>query len=90
MEEIGVKICNIRYLFTLESLYECNGVPEHEIDLIFDAKLEVPSLYGKEIDVVENDGKTFHSMWKSLEEMKEEGRSLYPNGLPEKLQQSGF
>ena len=86
LEEIGVKIYDVQYLFTLESIYECDGVPGHEIDLVFDAKLEESSLYGKEIDAIENDGKIFHSSWKSLEEMKREGRPLYPEGLPEKLQ----
>jgi 8-oxo-dGTP pyrophosphatase MutT (NUDIX family) len=89
MEEIGVRIYDIRYLFTLESLYVCDGVAGHEIDLVFDAKLEDPSLYGKEFDAIENDGKVFHSMWKSLEEIQSEGRSLYPEGLPEKLHDRG-
>ena len=87
-EEIGVEICEIHYLFTLENIYVCDGIPGHEIDLIFDAKLQDPSLYGKEMNAVENDGKIFHSMWKSLEEIKEEGRPLFPEGLPEKLRQS--
>ena len=80
MEEIGVSICDIRYLFTLESLFVCDGVPGHEIDRRY------PSLYGKEFNAVENDGQVFHSMWKSLEEIQQDGRPLYPNGLPEKLQ----
>lgn len=86
MEEIGAHICDIRFLYTLENIFVHDGEPWHEIVQVYDAKLEDPSLYGKEIDAVENDGKTFHCMWKSLDEIREEGRPLYPDGLPEKLQ----
>lgn len=88
MEEIGLNIYDIRYLFTLESIYVCDGIPGHEIDLVFDAKLENPSLYGKEFDAVENDGKVFHCTWMSLEEINDFGRSLYPDGLSELLMKS--
>ncbi len=87
MEEIGLLICEIRYLFTLENIFVCDGIPGHEIVQVYDAKLENESLYGKEIDGFEENGEILHCMWKSVEEIQAEGRPLYPEGLPEKLQQ---
>jgi len=88
MEEIGAKICDIRYVFTLENIYKYNGEPGHEIVQVYEAKLEDSSLHGKDIEAVEDNGQTFHCVWKSLEEIKREGRPLYPDGLPEKLQET--
>ena len=90
MEEIGAEIYDIRYLFTIENIYTYIGDPGHEIVLVYEAKLEETSLYGKEMDAVEDNGLTFHVVWKSLEDIKKEGRPLYPDGLPEKLQQSSY
>ena len=73
----------------IEPIYVCDGIPGHEIDLVFDAELEDPSLYGTEFEAIENDGQIFHSTWKSLEEIQKEGRPLFPEGLQEKLQSGG-
>ena len=88
MEEIGAEICDVHYLYTLENIFICDGIPGHEIVQVFDAKLEDTSLYGKDLDAVEDNGVVFHCMWKSLEEIRAEGRPLYPDGLPEKLQEN--
>ena len=86
MEEIGAKIYDIRYLYTLENIFVHDGKHWHEIAQVYKAKLEDKSLYGKEMEAVEDNGVIFHCLWKSLEEIKKEGRPLYPDGLPEKIQ----
>ena len=86
-EEIGAKIYDVRYLYALENIFVCDGKPDHQIILVFDAKLEDKSLYGKTLEAIEDNGEKFSASWKSLHEIQQEGRPLYPDGLPEKLQE---
>ncbi len=60
LEEIGAKIYDIRYLYTLENIFICDGLPGHEIVQIYEAKLEDTALYGQEMDAVEDNGQIFH------------------------------
>ncbi len=86
-EEIGAKIYDVQYLFALENIFVCDGKPDHQIILVFDAKLEDTSLYGKILEAIEDNGEKFPAFWKSLHEIEQEGKPLYPDGLPEILQE---
>ena len=93
MEEIDVEVKrdSLRYLGTLENIFVFNGIPGHEIVMVYDGELCPPELYdqavivGKEVDIDE----AFTAMWKSLDEIGVGKSILYPDGLLELLSQSG-
>jgi 8-oxo-dGTP pyrophosphatase MutT (NUDIX family) len=90
MEEIGaeVKPDSLRYLGTLENIFIFNGIPGHEIVLVYDGELNSPGLYeqaaivGKEMDIQES----FTAIWKNLNEFGAGKSILYPDGLLELLE----
>jgi ADP-ribose pyrophosphatase YjhB (NUDIX family) len=47
-EELGEETENIEFIGVLENIYEYEGVPGHEIVLIFDGKLKNTGLYKEE------------------------------------------
>ena len=87
LEEIGAKVCDLKYLGTLENVYIFNGTPGHEIVQVYDGVLEDTRLYeqdvifGQEIDINES----FQAVWKQLNEFGDEKLILYPTGLLELL-----
>jgi 8-oxo-dGTP pyrophosphatase MutT (NUDIX family) len=87
MEEIGAEVSNLKYLGMLENVYVFNGMPGHEIVLVYDGVLKNSGLYeqaeveGKEADIDES----FKAVWMSLDEFGEGKSILYPNGLLELL-----
>jgi 8-oxo-dGTP pyrophosphatase MutT (NUDIX family) len=87
MEEIGVEVSGLKYLGMLENVYVFNGMPGHEIVLVYDGVLKNSGLYeqaeveGKEAEIDES----FKAVWKSLNEFGEGKSILYPIGLKELL-----
>lgn len=89
MEEISVEVKpdSLKYLGTLENIFIFNGIPGHEIVMVFDGELSLPKLYdqaiilGNEADI----NKTFTALWKGLEEFGVGKSILYPTGLLEML-----
>lgn len=87
-EEIGAQISEVRYLYTLENIFTCNGQPGHEIVLVFDARLVDASLYERpQFDGREDNQATFNATWKPLSDFGEGGDRLYPEGLLERLRE---
>jgi 8-oxo-dGTP pyrophosphatase MutT (NUDIX family) len=81
-EEIGARVTNVRYLFTLENIFTCNGKSGHEIVLVFEGNLVDPDLYTQEtIEVREDSGESFLAIWKNLSDFGPAGDILYPDGL---------
>jgi len=84
-EELGIALVNPRYLGTLESIFDFNGKPHHEIVLVYAVDLADRSLYRQEkIDNRSHDGIRFRGMWKPLSDFGA-GSILYPKGLLELL-----
>lgn len=86
-EELGaeVKPESLRFLGTLENIFVYNGLPGHEIVLVYDGELSDPTLYERgELDAQEDDGMRFRALWKPLVEFGP-GAPLYPQGLKELL-----
>ncbi|HET6314640.1 MAG TPA: NUDIX hydrolase [Chloroflexia bacterium] len=86
-EELGaeVKPESLRFLGTLENIFVYNGLPGHEIMLVYDGELSDVTLYELgELHAHEDDGVPFRALWKPLEEFGR-GAPLYPNGLLELL-----
>lgn len=90
-EELGARVINPRYLFTLENLFEFNGERGHEIVLVYDAEFQDQTLYarkyldGQETIDGQETSESFQAFWKSLDELKNDSRPLYPDGLLERL-----
>ncbi len=90
-EELDARVINPRYLFTLENLFVFNGERGHEIVLVYDAEFLDQTLYereyldGQETIDGEETNESFQAFWKSLDELKNDPRPLYPDGLLERL-----
>lgn len=90
MEEIGaeVKPESLKYLGALENIFIFNGIPGHEIVLVYDGELSSTALYeqiaivGKELDINES----FTAMWKNLDDFGAGKSILYPDGLLKMLE----
>ena len=82
-EEIQAEIKDIKFLTMFENIFMYERKMGHEIVLVFDATLVDNILYGKTLIVQEDDENQtkFNAYWKSLEEIKQENRPLYPDGL---------
>ena len=84
-EEFDLELMNIEFLFSLENIFVCAGKKGHEIVLVYDAQLRESALYGTILSGLEDDRSIFKAYWRSLDEIKQENRPLYPDGLAEKL-----
>lgn len=92
-EETGLEITNVRYLGVCENIFEYNGVPGHEIVLLYQAEFVDRSIYDLEVmDCEEIDGMPFKSYWKRIDDFRDEGNPpLYPAailGLLEQVQEA--
>jgi len=87
MEEIGVEVCDLKYLGTLENIFVFNGTPGHEIVQVYDGALKEPGLYDQAVIVGEEAelDLSFRAVWMSLDEFGEGKAILYPTGLLEML-----
>ncbi|MDA0267872.1 MAG: NUDIX hydrolase [Cyanobacteria bacterium] len=80
-EELSAEIHSIQLLGILESVFEYEGKPGHEIVFVYDAKFVNESLYERsELDV--NEGKRqFKARWRSLDDFRQDAPHLVPEGL---------
>lgn len=80
-EELNAEAVNLRLLGTLENIFVNNGVPGHEIVLIYDGEFADASLYEQPwLPGVESNGVAFQAQWRSLDDFSAE-LPLYPVGL---------
>lgn len=84
MEELGAAVRDVRYLFTIENLFVYNGKPGHEIVLVHDGAFADESLYARTMLVGQDSESAFEASWKSLSELRNDTRPLYPAGLLER------
>ena len=81
-EELGAVLTNLKYLGALENLFVLEGVPGHEIVLVYEANFADDSLYQiEETTGVEDIGAQFRALWKPLSAFGSGGSPLYPDGL---------
>ena len=88
MEEINIVVNHesLKYLGALENIFIFNGIPGHEIVLVYDGSLNEPGLYEQsEIRGKEANGEDIRAIWKSLDEFRDRRSILYPTGLVEML-----
>lgn len=87
-EELNVEITNLRYLGTIENIFEFKGGSGHEVSLVYEADFVDEAMY--ETDPVtgyDDGGVTYEALWKPFEELKDED-ILYPEGLLDLLTQT--
>jgi 8-oxo-dGTP pyrophosphatase MutT (NUDIX family) len=85
-EEIGAQLTDVRYLFTLENIFTCNGQAGHEIILVFEGNLIDPELYAQQaFEGREDSGESFQAVWKPLSDFGPAGDNIYPDGLLARL-----
>lgn len=87
MEELRLRINNVKYLGTIENIFTWEGQPGHEVILVFEASFEDESAYSREYfdiyDILDESVKMF---WKSLSDFGKNKEVLYPVGLKEILE----
>lgn len=89
MEEIGVKLKQdtLKYLGAVENIFTFNGIPGHEIVLVYDGVLEDSGLYDQAVILgKEANGEEIRAAWKNLNEFRTGKSILYPEGLKEMLE----
>ncbi len=82
-EELQAEVIDIKFLTLFENIYVLEGNKGHEIVLVYDGVFVDKSLYKKNLIGQEDDENQtkFNAYWKSLDEIKQENRPLYPEGL---------
>ena len=81
-EELGAEITAVRRLGLLENRFTFNGVPEHEIVFVFDARFQDAACYAtKRLPVVESNGERFVAEWRNVASLRKGAVPLYPAGL---------
>ena len=92
MEEIRAEVDreSLKYLGAVENIFTFNGLPGHEIILIYDGTLKNPELYEQKVIEGEEAGDgPIQAIWKNIEEFTEGKSILYPTGLVEMLAPAG-
>jgi 8-oxo-dGTP pyrophosphatase MutT (NUDIX family) len=87
-EEIDAEVDrqSLKYLGTVENIFHFNGMPGHEIVLIYDGVLKDDGLYEQTMILgKEANGEDVQAVWKSVDEFGEGKSILYPTGLVEIL-----
>jgi ADP-ribose pyrophosphatase YjhB (NUDIX family) len=83
-EEFGLEIVDLRYLGTLENIFEWLGRTGHELVRVYEARFADRSQYARSsFTCIESDGEPFTCIWKRLSDFERE--PLYPSGLLELL-----
>jgi 8-oxo-dGTP pyrophosphatase MutT (NUDIX family) len=88
MEELNAEVDreSLKYLGAVENIFHFNGIPGHEIVLIYDGALKESGLYEQAlITGKEANGEDVLAMWKNIAEFSEGKSILYPTGLIEIL-----
>lgn len=77
-EEFDSELKNQEFLGLLENIFTYEGMPGHELVMVFRADLKKESLYNeKEIKILDNDGA--YAVWEDIDILKES--HFYPDGI---------
>lgn len=82
-EELNAELCDVEYKTTLENIFTCEGVPGHQIVLVYTANFSDHSFLKKSDFLANEDGAPFVAKWINLAEFISGRRILYPHGLAE-------
>ncbi|RDI39118.1 NUDIX hydrolase [Falsibacillus pallidus] len=82
LEEIGAQITNVKYLGTIENIFEFNGNLGHEVVFVYDAEFVDKSFYENTSFIGEEDtGHTFKLIWKPISDFTNPKFKLVPDEL---------
>jgi 8-oxo-dGTP pyrophosphatase MutT (NUDIX family) len=87
-EEIGAEVLNVRFIGTLENIFNFEGEKEHEIVLVYEGEFKDRALYTKPVIEGFEESLEYHgrikATWKPISNFGCEA-PLYPEGLLELL-----
>lgn len=83
VEELNEEITLQGYLQTLENIFTYENKASHEIVIIYKAEFNNKAVYEKSTLIIHEHNGTSTAVWRTLEEIKNEGAHLYPPGLEE-------
>ena len=87
LEEINVKLLNLRYIQTLENIFICDGETGHEIVIVYEGEFADKTFYNKDVVILtEDNGEKLKAMWMPLADFRARKFPLYPDGLLELLE----
>jgi ADP-ribose pyrophosphatase YjhB (NUDIX family) len=78
-EELGATIQGLAYLATVENIFRIDGVPGHEIVLLYSGRLD-PQPAGSNATLTESDGSVVPVVWRPVDDSSE-SLPLYPAGV---------
>jgi 8-oxo-dGTP pyrophosphatase MutT (NUDIX family) len=88
-EEINTEITGIRYLGMMENLFTFDGIPAHEIVLVYDAEFTDKSLYEQPSFIGDEGGIAFTAQWLPPSAFSPV-TPIYPDGILEFLMEKGI
>ncbi len=77
-EELGTDLENVRYLTSMESIFNYEGGPGHDIGLLFVADLTDKDLYEKDNIQILDNNEGGAATWQKISDFKENKLILYP------------
>jgi ADP-ribose pyrophosphatase YjhB (NUDIX family) len=80
VEEIGAVAGAVRYLGTLEDVFEWNGQARHEVHLVYEVELTDARITQLDHVEVDDEGERYVARWRPLGEFRD-GTRLVPTGL---------
>lgn len=80
LEEIGAAASAVRYLGTIEDIFDWNGRKRHELHLVYDVELADDRFHELDEVEVDDDGEHYVARWRPLSEFRT-GARLVPDGL---------
>lgn len=88
-EELNAEISNIRYLGMMENLFTFDGIPGHEIVLVYDAAFADPARYEQKSFVGNEGGTPFTATWLPPSAFNQVS-PIYPEGILAFLTERGI
>ena len=88
-EEIDADVKEVRYLGALENIFHYEGIPGHEIVLIYDGRFADPALNRDDAVVqgIDDGGILYQGAWHTVADFRQpKAPPLYPDGLLQMLQ----
>jgi ADP-ribose pyrophosphatase YjhB (NUDIX family) len=85
LEEIGLELGTVRYVATIENLFELDGHPGHQIVLVYDAELPPGLEIREHYLLVEEGAAPAHAIWIPIADFISGRAWLVPDGLSSHL-----
>ncbi|HIK44474.1 MAG TPA: NUDIX hydrolase [Leptolyngbyaceae cyanobacterium M65_K2018_010] len=80
-EELGAAITAVRLLGIVESIFDYEGKPGHEIVFVYDGRFVDESLYGQEELAVVEGKRQFTAVWRSRQDLRAGPYPLVPEQI---------